>query len=114
MISKDEMVLLLRRWGRWQRTAKDPNLSYAISQYDTPLQKQRNVTPIYKDYTAEKIESIMIQHLSEDEKFILQLTYVDQKINATIAQILHCCPKTLITTRNEIIACMRGLYSCLG
>lgn len=114
MIDKDNMIQILQRWGRWQRTARNPNLNYAVSQYDTPLQKKRNVTPIYMDTISEKLDRIMLAHLNTQELFILELTYVDKKINSTIAQILKCCPKTLTNTRNEIIASLRGLYTCLG
>jgi DNA-directed RNA polymerase specialized sigma subunit len=113
MVSKDEMIQILKRWGKWQRSARTPNLYYAVSQYDTPLQKKRNVTPIYKDYQSEKLDLLILQHLDENEKTILELTYVEQETNYAIAEILHCCNKTLINTRNEIIACLRGLFTCL-
>jgi DNA-directed RNA polymerase specialized sigma subunit len=112
MMEKDDMVFLLKRWGRWQRSAKNPNLSYAVSQFDTPLQKQRNVTPIYEDTISEQLDKIILKHLTDSERAILELTYVEQQINPIIADILHCSVKTVINTKNEIIAALRGLSEC--
>lgn len=113
MITREEMVTVLKAWGRWQRTAKNPNLYYAKSQYETPLQKKRNVSPVYFDQRAEQLDYLITQHFNAEEIYILELTYVENKINTVIADMLHCCPKTLITTRNEIIASLRGLYTCI-
>ena len=114
MIAKDDMVKILKRWGQWQRTATNPKLSYAMSQYNSPLQKQRNVLPIYIDNKAEKLEQIILNHLNQQEKLILELTYVEQQINPIIADTLKCSIRNLIIMRNELIACLRGLYTCLG
>lgn len=108
-MTKDDTVQLLKRWGRWQNTAKNPKLSYAVSQYETPLQKKRNVTPIFQDIKAEQLENLMLKYLTDQERYILELTYVEKKINPVIADILHISPKTLINTRNEIICFIRGL-----
>lgn len=109
MMDKEEMILLLKKWGRWQNTAKNPNLYFAVSQYDTPLQKKRNVTPIYQDDKAEQLDKLILRYLTIEEKYILELTYVEKKINPVIADILHISIKTLINTRNEIISFLRGL-----
>jgi len=113
MIDRDTIIYLLHRWGKWQRTAKKVNLSYAMSQHETPLQKQRNVTPIYKDSEAENMERLILKYIPKPYSAVLELTYVDKEINTVAADILKCSPKTFTIKRNEAISMLQGIYTVL-
>ena len=112
-MNKDDMTDLLIEWGRWQRTAKHPNLREVISQHETPLKKERNVKPIFKNSLAEQLDSIIAQYLPGDYKTVLILTYVDQTINAVAADMLKCSVKTYMIKRGEAIAMLVGIYRVL-
>lgn len=111
-VTKDDMIDLLCDWGKWQRTAKRYNGSYAKSQYDTPLQKKRNVKVIYKDGTAELIEELINKYLPEDYKLCLILCYVERKLNPIAAHILKCSTSYYIQKREQAIAMIFGIYLC--
>ena len=111
MIDKETMIELLKQWGYWQRTAKRPNLCYVVSQYDSPLQKKRDVKPIYKDSIAEHIDQLIVRYLPKDYKLILEMTYVDQTLNPIAADILKCSVKSYTNKRNEAISMLQGVYS---
>jgi hypothetical protein len=114
MIDRDTMIFILRQWGRWQRSAKNPNLHYAISQFETPLQKERNVKPIFQDESSQQLDRLMTLYLPKDYITILELTYVDQQINIIAADILKCSVKTFTIKRNEAISMLRGIYNVIN
>lgn len=114
LIGRDEMIWELRLWGRWQRSAKNPGLSYTISQFDTPLEKKRNVKPIFESESAEKLDQIMTLYLPADYVMCLELTYVEQQINHVSADILNCSVKTFTIKRNEAISMLRGIYNVIN
>lgn len=108
------MIWELRLWGRWQRSAKNPSLNYTISQLETPLEKKRNVKPIFESKTAEKLDQIMTLYLPPDYVMCLELTYVEQQINTVAADILKVSVKTFTIKRNEAISMLRGIYNVLN
>jgi len=111
MIDRDSMIEMLRQWGNWQRSAKKANLNYVSSQFETPLEKQRNVTPIYKDSIAEKLDLLMLAYLPKEYIICLELTYVERLINSVAASVLNCSVKTYTIKRNEAISALRGIYA---
>ena len=112
-MNRDDIIDLLIEWGRWQRTAQHPNLRAVLSQHETPLKKERNVKPIFKNSLAEQLDSIIAQYLPADYKTVLVLTYVDQTINAIAADLLKCSVKTYMIKRGEAIAMLVGIYRVL-
>ena len=112
-MNKDDMIDLLLEWGAWQRTASHPNLREVISQHETPLKKERNVKPIFKNTVAEQLDSIIAQYLPDDYKTVLIFTFVDRTINAIAADILKCSVKTYTIKRGEAIAMLVGIYRVL-
>lgn len=112
-INRDYIISLLHRWGKWQRTAKDPNQDYAISQYDTPLTKQRNVVPIFRDEVAEQMEDIIKTYLPMEYRLCLELTFVKEEINAIAATFLGCSEPGFKVKRREAIAMVWGIYTVI-
>ena len=113
MIEKEIIIALLKDLGRWQRSAKNPSLTYSVSQMDTPLLKKRNVKPLFVNEQAEKLEHLMLRYVSKSDLIILELSYVDMKINTVSASILNCSEKTFTIKRNEVIAMLQGIYSVI-
>jgi DNA-directed RNA polymerase specialized sigma24 family protein len=111
MIEKDTVNQLLINWGKWQRSAKRPSLNYVVSQHDSPLQKKRDVKPIYQDEISENLEQLMLKHLPKRYIRILELIYVEQKIYEVAADILHMSRTTFIKKRDEALAILQGIYS---
>jgi len=111
MIDKDTIMYLLHEWGRWQRTARTPSLTYSVSQMESPLQKKRNVKPIFINEQAEKLDRLMLRYLTKEDISILELTFVEKRINAVAADILKCSQKTFTIKRGEAIAALQGVYS---
>ena len=113
MVAKDNIISLLEAWGQWQRSAKKPHLSYVVSQYDSPLQKIRNVKPIYQNNYAEYLDKIILHYLPPDYRIVLELAYVERKVNSLAANFLHCSQSTYAMKRNEAICILQGIYSVL-
>ena len=113
MVDKEIIISLLKDWGRWQRTARNPSLTYSVSQFDTPLQKKRNVRPIYVNEKAEKLDRLLVRHMSKSSMVILELSYVELKINVVAATTLKCSEKTFVNRRNEVISMLQGIYSVI-
>ena len=113
MVAKDNIISLLETWGQWQRSAKNPHLSYVVSQYDSPLQKIRNVKPIYQNTHAEYLDKIILHYLPPDYRIVLELAYVERKVNSLAANLLHCSQSTYAMKRNEAICILQGIYSVL-
>jgi DNA-directed RNA polymerase specialized sigma24 family protein len=113
MVDRETIKYILREWGRWQQTAKTPALTYAISQMDTPLQKKRDVKPLYVSEIAEKVDRLMLKYLPPDYITVLELTYVDKTINSIAADILKCSEKTFTIKRNEAISMLQGIYTVI-
>lgn len=113
MVDRDTVKYILSEWGRWQRTARNPSLTYSISQFDTPLQKKRNVKPLYANENAEKLDMLMLRYLPKAYIAILELTYVDKQINAVAASTLKCSEKTFTIKRNEAISMLQGIYTVI-
>lgn len=111
MIERETMNSILNAWGRWQRSAKHPSQNYCVSQLDTPLMKKRDVKPIYKDETAEYLDRLICMYLPKEYCIILELSYVERKINTIAADILGCHRKTYEHKKNEAIAMLTGVYS---
>jgi hypothetical protein len=113
MIERETVKTLLAEWGRWQRTAKNPSLTYAVSQMDTPLQKKRQARAIYCSEQAENIDKIMMRYLSKENIEILELTYVDKKANAVAANMMGYSVKTYTIKRNEVISLLQGIVTVI-
>jgi hypothetical protein len=105
------MIKLLHQWAMWQRTARNPKLDYSLSQQDSPLQKKRIITPIFRSNTAENLDYLMVKYLTKDYIFCLTLTYVEKVINQVAADTMGCSIKSFIIKRNEAISALRGIYS---
>jgi len=113
MVEREIIISLLKEWGRWQRTVRNPSLTYSVSQFDTPLQKKRNVRPVYLSPNSEYLEKIILKYFSKSHIAILELSYVDMEINAIAADTLKCSVKTFTSKRNEVICMLQGIYSTI-
>lgn len=111
MIEREIMISILHNWGRWQRTARQPVQNYVVSQYDTPLQKKRDVKPIYVSEQAEQLDKLILKHLPRELRICLELSYVERRVNTVAAAILGVHRKTYEHKKNEAIAMIQGVYS---
>lgn len=114
MIDRETMLYMLRQWGRWQRTAKNPSQDYVLSQHDNPLQKKRDVKPIYYDETSQKLDQLMLEYLPKEYIKVLTLSYVESTNNISAADELGISVKSYTIKRNEAVSMLRGVYNVIN
>lgn len=110
-VDKNTVVLRLKEWGFWLRTARSPGQSHILSRFDTPLSKKRTIKPVYRCENAEILDLIMSFHLERMSIDVLDLYYAQPRLtNQSAAAIMGCCVRTYTSKRREAESILWGIF----